>query len=810
MAIQLRQRPASGRVGRIRLLSVRHPQASRLGVAFAAIVALMLVVQYAAFAATRIPVEVAISGQDARVRVDGRELRLQLTSTPTRVVFVPGSPLLREYQIDGTDNTNNFTEDAGYVARMTDRPYFRFQDWMRDSASYSSWRNVTVRDTTSGGHVASPVRQAGTGGSVGLPAGRSVVVSADLMRLEVPAQVLVVCGAVPCAQVSLNRNDRFIQAAVLLPDGTVARQSQVFFPMIALPFAAEVVYLLAHAALWSLALLAALVGLQCALSLAVVAVKQQMPAFESDPSGSQSAGGVRWIRRLRARDWDRLALAGVAMFFAFTCYIALAQYQAQPHILDASAYVMQAKIFASGRLAAPVPANLDAFQGPFMVAHDGRWFAQYPPGTSLLLAVGYVLRVPWVIEPLLGAFALWGIYRLGRAWYGRATAWVAILLGALSPFLSYLAAAYLSHVPALFFEVFFLLCLTRYVRRQRTRDLILAAACWSGLLLTRELSAALLGLAVPAYLAATHWRALWRKRSQLSRDGLAALGVALAACGLYLLYNVAQTGSALITPRALFSPADHPGFGTGIGFYGQHTLAAGLVNLDELLTSLSIDLYGWPFYLTLAFIPIAFLSGRAHRRWDLLCITTAALLALAQVTYFYHGIYLGPRYLFETLPFLLLLTARGITNLPRVIAWAGRHILPDRVAHGVAVGDHARARLLTGACVAALLLCNLLYYLPRQLALHENFSGLAVTQPVDVGAVYRMRPAHTVVVTDDWYLYNYVVWPLNDPLLAGTTLYAYAPSTDAMSLLRTEFRGRKFYQLAVDRDGGVRLVPLNP
>lgn len=805
MATQLRD----GRYGRMPRLAARArqinprdlPSWSRLVIAFAFTLALLLALQGAAFAATRIPVEITVSGTDARFSVDGRVLRLALPATPTQVVFVPGSPLLREYQIDGTDDTNNFTEDASYVLRMADQPYFRFQNWMRDSASYSTWYGVTARSAESSPPAASARVDSN---SVRLPAGQRVIVSGSLMRLEMPAEVLVVCGADPCAQLTINRNDRVVQTTVLLPGGVSAGQSSTFFPVGALPFAAEVAYLLAHVALWSLAMLGILIALQSALSIAVVVLRRQMPLFDGQAGAASGRDGSSWFWRPRGRDWDRPALVVITCSFLFTCFIALAQYQAQPHILDASAYVMQAKIFASGRLAAPVPANLSAFQGPFMVAHNGRWFAQYPPGTSLLLAAGFLLNVPWVVEPLLGALALWGIYRLGCAWFGRATALLAVLLGALSPFFSYLVASYLSHAPALFFEVFFLLFLTAYTRRRRTRDLIFAAACWGGLLLTREFSAALVGLWATAYIAATQWRRLWEYRSRLARDALLALTVALAGCALYLLYNRAQTGSALTTPRVLFSPADHPGFGKGIGFYGQHTVAAGFVNLDELLTSLSIDLFGWPFDLTLAFIPLAFLAGRARPRWELFCATTAALLALAQMTYFYHGIYLGPRYLFETLPFLLLLSARGITNLPPALVWAGRQLMPDGFA-----SVRAAARLLTLTCVGALVLCNLVYYLPRQLSLHQNFSGLAVAQPVDVGAIYRLHPTNAVVVTSDWYVYSYVVWPLNAPSLSGSTLYAYATSPGAVSTLRGEYPGRRFYQLVIGVDGAVRFEPLS-
>ena len=66
-------------------------------------------------------------------------------------------------------------------------------------------------------------------------------------------------------------------------------------------------------------------------------------------------------------------------------------------------------------------------------------------------------------------------------------------------------------------------------------------------------------------------------------------------------------------PRILFDPSDHFGFGDGIGFHLRHTLAAGLVNTDELLTLLQFDLFGWPPLFALGLLGVPFLLGRARR-----------------------------------------------------------------------------------------------------------------------------------------------------------------------------------------------------
>ena len=92
-----------------------------------------------------------------------------------------------------------------------------------------------------------------------------------------------------------------------------------------------------------------------------------------------------------------------------------------------------------------------------MIAGAGRWFAQYAPGTSAMLALGMLAGAPWIVEPLLGTLALWGVYHLGKLLYNGPTGLLALVLGALSGFYIYLAASYLSHAVALFFAVYCLL-----------------------------------------------------------------------------------------------------------------------------------------------------------------------------------------------------------------------------------------------------------------------------------------------------------------------------------------------------------------
>lgn len=794
--------------GRRRVSSL--PFARYRGVVAAVVfVVLLLALQQVSFLATGLPVRLTISPTGGTVEADGQQLPLHLAQTPTRVVFAAPPPLTREFQIDGTDAANNFTEDSAYFARIADTPYYRFQAWMRDAGSYSSWRDLTLGQ----GDGPSQTTGATATGDVDVSLASSVTttVNATLLRPEVPARIYVMCQQTICGEVVLDRNNRLFEAISYAPDNQVLSDNRAFFPLEPLPFAAEVVYLLARVLLWAVALaMAALLLSASALPLVLVAQgwsdRFAQPWIERRRGQlARSLPALRQHVAGRLDRWDVVALAFCVVSLAFTCYVALAQFSAQPHILDASAYYFQAKIFASGRLSAPVPADLGAFQGPFMVARDGRWFSQYAPMTSALLAIGIRFGVPWLVEPLLGTLALWGIDRIGRRLFGARTALLALGLGALSPFYLYLAASYLSHTVALFFVVYFVLFLLRFVERHAAGDLALAAVCACCMLLTRELTAVLVGFGATAFIFGSSWRQLWPAWRSVLPILIFAFSIVVTGVMLYLLYDKLQTGDALVTPRALFSPADRYGFGTGIGFYGQHTLAAGMVVLDQLLTSLLVDLYGWPFYLTLAVVPLAFLRPLRALRWDLFCLFMAALLIGAQAGYFYHGIYLGPRYLFEALPFLLLLTARGVTGLAQALTLLWAWILPQVSKVGVA----RVSRGAVAALLATLLLCNLLYYLPRQLALHANFTGLPAAEPVNTSAIYGYHPDHALIVTSDWFVYNYILWPLNDPDLHGSTLYAYAPTADDLSALQAAYPDRTIYQLSVSAAGDVSYTPLD-
>ncbi len=822
-----------------------------------------------------LPIAISSDGGRLTIAVDGAATqRLPISGRIVSVAVPPRDPLIHEYQLDGTDSTNNFTLDPTYLQSIAATPYYRFYAWMRDLDGLSRWRDLcanvgaTADASDTSACIAEPPL---SGAQLLIPAGATQRISVRLQRPETPVSLALTMSDGSVVTVTLDRNDHAVSVSRAVAGQPRAVVARTFFPTDAAPFAAMTADFLVRLALWALALLGLICGGEWLVGLLLGALRLS-PADDLATADGLATGAMLGVtvedaaegaarphlRPLsqRARGvasfidagWRGLTAAihpigllALAASFIFVVWIALAQYHAQPHIYDASAYLFGAKTFAAGRLFAPVPAAVDRFPGPFMLVRDGKWFTQYEPGAPLTLALGVALGAPWLVEPLLGTLALLGIGLIARRFYDRRVATLAVLLGVVSPFYSYLAASYLSHTIALFYLVWGFWALLRALdadRRGAAWYLPLAGLLWLMALLTRDTSAIFAAVATAGAL----WLA-WRGGSPTLRQalsgmdrrrwlapGLALLGVGALGLVVALGYNAALTGSPLLTPRQLFFPGDHYGFGKGVGFYGQHTLAAGFVTVDELLASLAINLYGWPFYLTLAFLLIPFLTRRA-RAADVVMLLGAAAMTFAFIGFYYHGIYLGPRYLFEALPFFLILTARGLVTL----AEAGLAARAHGVARGVALaetrlaapassassassapaapiarGAHWSAGVsLTGALGVALLACLFGYFLPRQLALHTDFTGMDAGRAIQMSALDHPPLHHALVVTSDSQLYGYTLFGLNDPLLRGNVIYAEATSAADLTELHRAFPDRSIYALIVDADGAIHFIPLD-
>ncbi len=485
------------------------------------------------------------------------------------------------------------------------------------------------------------------------------------------------------------------------------------------------------------------------------------------------------------------SVAGVLLagWLAAAIWVTVALYHQLPHVLDAVSYAFQANVFRTGQLALPTPAAVLNLRGPFQVLYEGRWFSQYPPGAPAAYALGGVVGLAWLVGPLAGAFLIGATASVARTLYGPGIGLLTLALGVLSPFILFQAGSFLSHPIAGAALAAALVCLVRAERDASSRWYALAGACLGFAFLTREAAALLFAVPLAGVLV---------YRRQPRALGLLVLG-ALPFGIVYLGYNAALTGSPLMLPRAIFDGRDRFGFGDGIGFYGRHTPAAGLVVADELLNLLQFDLFGWPPLFALGLLGLPFLLRRPTR-WDVVAGSGALLFVVGHMLYFANGVALGPRYYYEALPWLLLLAARGLDAAAETVRRVGALSAPV-------------AWLGVLAVVSVLTLNTVGFYLPRQVARRTDFTDIPYNERARLpfvstglfGPRVAVSPTPALVVTGDWWLFNVVLSPLNCADLEGCpVVFALASSPGDVARLQAALPGRTLLR-AVDRHGTVEL-----
>lgn len=225
-----------------------------------------------------------------------------------------------------------------------------------------------------------------------------------------------------------------------------------------------------------------------------------------------------------------------------------------PRLSDETAYRFQARIFASGRLKAdampgapknPIytPEEIDFAQ---TIQTPTGWFAKYPPLWPLMLSVGYLLHIPWLVNPFLAALQLFLIWKLAKTW-GSNTQVLAIVMIASSTYALAMDGGFESHASD---AVTCLLAIGAALKGVRERSLGWIAISFLSVALSTEIrpyTGAALGLLCTAIVIREFWRS-WR----LLGTALAIIaGCAIASAAAFLMVNKLFTGDALLSPYAL-------------------------------------------------------------------------------------------------------------------------------------------------------------------------------------------------------------------------------------------------------------------
>jgi hypothetical protein len=384
------------------------------------------------------------------------------------------------------------------------------------------------------------------------------------------------------------------------------------------------------------------------LTAAIVALTRARPTLWRAPALFSLA---EWYRvRPRAARW-LIAIVALAVY-AVTAQMV---FDGRPLNIDELAQLVQARIFTVGRLWLPTPAHPEFFGVYHIIDTGGKVYSQFPAGGPAMLALGVLLRAPWLVGPLCGALTV-----VAFAWYlGAAESRSGVALGALlvlafAPFVVFMSATYMNHAPTLFWLMIAVAALAHVTRSAKPRPaLALIAGLGLGCAATiRPVDAIAFALPAGAWLLA---RALG-ERSRW-RDALAAaLGLAIPLAAL-LWVNSQTTGAPLRFGYEVLWGSAH-----GLGFHRDpsgemHTPLHGLALINLYFVRLQSHMFETPLpalipvLAAIAFVPRL---DALDRYW----LASAALLVAAYFAYWFPGDYLGPRFLYPLAPMIALWTAR--------------------------------------------------------------------------------------------------------------------------------------------------------
>ncbi|HEY8852987.1 MAG TPA: glycosyltransferase family 39 protein, partial [Gemmatimonadaceae bacterium] len=205
-------------------------------------------------------------------------------------------------------------------------------------------------------------------------------------------------------------------------------------------------------------------------------------------------------RRLTAIPFTRFAwglgLLSAALTLAFS-YFVLA---GNPNLIDAMVQMLQARFLAAGHLSGPADRFTEFWQLQNSLITPNGWVSQYPPGHVFLLALGFLLRVPILVGPVLVGvtvlFSALSAQRLLRD--DPAVARLGAIMLALSPFFIGLAGAYMNHVAAAAAASVAVYCALRSEEDHSLRWPLLTGAALGLAFSVRPLTAIVAGMTVMA------------------------------------------------------------------------------------------------------------------------------------------------------------------------------------------------------------------------------------------------------------------------------------------------------------------------
>jgi hypothetical protein len=503
---------------------------------------------------------------------------------------------------------------------------------------------------------------------------------------------------------------------------------------------------------------------------------------------------------------DRIALLLSLLAVLLSAFVSAQIYEGMPHLEDEIAYVWQARLIADGKLTIPTPQFESSFLVPFVVDYEGQRFGKYPLGWPAALGVGELLGLRNWVNPFLAGLAVWLIYRLGKKIFSEPVGLLAAGLLTTSPFFLVNTGSLLSHPLGLVLTAAFALFWFDVFDQTEPKNpkyeplkIITAGLVFGLLVLTRPYTA--VGVAVPFGI---HGLYLLIRGERKMRVKLLTFGViVLLVSALHFVWQYAVTGDPFLNPYTLWWEYDQVGFGPGYGrLESGHTLRQGWINTKFSLQVGYQDLFGW-LRFSWIFLPFGVLALR--RRWQGWMIASIFPVQLILYMAYWVGSSLyGPRYYFEGLVSLVIISALGISWLAGWPISNGE--TPARYA-----GIQRYRPLVMSALLLVLVVMNLVFYLPPRLQSMVELYGIGKfrQEPFLTEEAQALAPALFIVHTPRWMPYGALL-DLQNPTLTTPFIFAIGigPKTDAA--LAEAFPDRNIFHYYPENPGKFYTAPREP
>ncbi|MBN1878857.1 glycosyltransferase family 39 protein [bacterium] len=351
-----------------------------------------------------------------------------------------------------------------------------------------------------------------------------------------------------------------------------------------------------------------------------------------------------------------------------------------PHVQDSVNYWFQAQLYGMGRTWIEAPENVEYFASEHIVVQNNRWYCHYPFLVPLLFMIGMKFGYIWLVNPLIAALSVLLIGRICVEHFSRQSAvWAAVFLVS-SPFFLVMSASFMSHPLGLLLTAACIYAGLRQLKNPSTGNAILLGAAIGLLFNTRPLTSFAVSLPIISF----HIRNRDRFNGKVLRHLFIMGFIALIGVGLFLLYSSHLSGKTLQfathtavndvkgpTSIKIVNRFFNSFAAAGVGKTG-HTPERGLGCTKALIELLHTFAMNWPGWLNFSFFLIPLIPWR-RREEDLFLYWTFLSIPLWYSLYWRSAIMYGPRYIYEVMPMVVILSARGMDVCMDAAGWIHRN-----------------------------------------------------------------------------------------------------------------------------------------